>query len=89
MNWKIRLQSGKFWMGIIGLVGLIALYITNANGIKFDWEPLKLILETVLTLLVGIGVVTDPTTPGIGDSAVVMAKTSINQTAKEIITGRL
>lgn len=84
MNWKIRLQNGWFWAGIIGVIGMIVLYFVPG----FDWEPVKNIGMAILTLLAGVGVITDPTTPYVADSKVSSEKTDLNQTAEQVIDER-
>lgn len=81
MNWKIRLNNYAFWLGLIGLIGMIVVYFVP----DFDFGPVKEILTAVLGLMVTLGVITDPTTPGASDSAVTLQKTDINQTAEDVI----
>lgn len=87
INWKLRLQSKSFWIGVIGLIMLIAQFVCSNYGIKFDTAGLNALLTAVLTFVTGLGVVSDTSTPDIGDSAVTLAKTDINQTAEQIVKG--
>lgn len=64
INWKLRLQS-KFF-----LVALISLIVLLTQQLGFDifpknWEE---VLNTVLSILILLGVINDPTTAGISDS---------------------
>ena len=81
INWKIRLQNGWFWAGIVSIIGMIVLYFIPS----FDWEPVNDILMAVLTLLAGVGIISDPTTPGAKDSEASQAKTDITDKAVAVV----
>lgn len=81
INWKVRVKSPQFW---IGLVGVILSPILTYLGISFDdlttWKGVGelfgdffsnpyLIGTVIMSVLSFIGVLTDPTTKGIKDSA--------------------
>lgn len=85
MNWKIRLKSGAFWMGIVSILGLVIQYACGQLGLAFDWEPLNVMLTGVLTVLVSIGILSDTSTPGVADSKVTMLKTDINDKAEAVV----
>lgn len=64
INWKLRLQSKFFWVALISLIVLL----TQQLGFDIfpkNWEE---VLNTVLSILVLLGVINDPTTSGISDS---------------------
>lgn len=64
INWKLRLQSKFFWVALISLIVLL----TQQLGFDIfpkNWEE---VLNTVLSILVLLGVINDPTTAGISDS---------------------
>lgn len=64
IDWKARFRSKKFWVFIIsGIVGFVQLF-----GIKIFPDNLADILNTALGLLVGMGIIVDTSTQGIGDS---------------------
>ena len=80
INWKVRVKSPQFW---IGLVGVIASPILAYLGLGFEdlttWSSIGevfaaffgypyLIGTVVMAVLSFIGVLTDPTTKGVGDS---------------------
>lgn len=80
INWKVRVKSPQFW---IGLVGVIASPILAYLGLGFEdlttWSSIGevfaafvgnpyLIGTVVMAVLSFIGVLTDPTTKGMGDS---------------------
>ena len=70
INWKVRLRNKTWLMSIIALIitfvyDLLAM-LEIVPAVTEDW--LMSIVQTVLTLLAGLGVLIDPTTPGVGDS---------------------
>lgn len=70
INWKVRLRNKTWLMSIIALVitfvyDLLAM-LEIVPTVTKDW--LMSIVQTALTLLAGLGVLIDPTTPGMGDS---------------------
>lgn len=81
MNWKIRLQNYAFWSGMIGLIGMIVVYFVPG----FDYGPVKEILVAGLGLCVTLGIVSDPTTKGAGDSEATKVKTDINDVADQVV----
>lgn len=70
INWKVRLKHKQFWIAIISALLLLSNQI--AGLFNFDLTPFSnqilQIAETVLMILVLLGVVIDPTTNGIQDS---------------------
>lgn len=88
MNLKLRWQNRTFWVSVIALIGLIVQFVCKNYGIVFDVAGLNEILTALLTCAVALGLVMDPTTPGTGDSDVTMAKTSIQETAKDVLENK-
>lgn len=70
INWKVRLRSGPFWVGLISLVLTFVYTLLNMAGIvpQFEQKQVMDIVIMLLQILAFIGVVSDPTTKGIGDS---------------------
>jgi holin, phage phi LC3 family len=64
INWKLRLQHKSFWVALIGLLVILSQQL----GIKFLPENIADITNTILAIGVLVGVITDPTTAGLGDS---------------------
>jgi len=62
---KKCLKNGWFLSGMIGLIGLIVVYVAGQFGYKFDYAPIQNILQTLLALMAGVGIVTSPASPGI------------------------
>lgn len=64
INWSLRLQSKYFWVALISLIVLL----TQQLGFDIfpkNWEE---VLNTVLSILILLGVINDPTTAGLNDS---------------------
>ena len=72
INWKVRLKNKAFWVAIIPTILLLAQVVANVFGYTLDLGDLgnKLleVVNVVFMLLAILGVVTDPTTEGVGDS---------------------
>ena len=74
INWKVRLRSGPFWVGLISLVLTFIYTLLNMAGIvpQFEQKPVMDIVVMLLQILAFIGVVSDPTTKGLSDSVQAM-----------------
>ena len=71
INWKLRLQNKATLWSIISLVVSLAYRILDAVGVipPFSADFVLEIAADVLTLLGLLGVIVDPTTDGVQDSA--------------------
>ena len=73
INWKVRIRNKNFWLAVVPALLLAVQAVLALFGV--DWAPDVLsdklidIINTVFTLLAIIGVVSDPTTAGMTDSA--------------------
>ena len=80
INWKVRLKSKQFWIGCVGAIGTCITAIVRALGGTFDANEFTTagtaVVTVVFTILSLVGIVADPTTQGIGDSAQAMTYTS-------------
>ena len=63
INWKLRFKNKTTLLAIAGTLILLAQQL----GLKLP-DNIEDVVNTVLTLLVLLGVVNDPTTEGISDS---------------------
>jgi uncharacterized membrane protein len=63
MDFKARLHNKAFWVSLIALIMLI-LKTFKIFDVPEDWENTA---NVVLSLLVTLGVLIDPTSPGILD----------------------
>ena len=72
INWKARIKNKTFWMSIVPAVLLLIQVVASVFGFELDLGDLgNRILDVVNALfavLAILGVVTDPTTSGLGDS---------------------
>lgn len=79
INWNVRLKNKAFWLALIPALALLAQQVLAVCGVTLDLtalqEQLLGIVGTVFTLLALLGVVNDPTTEGLQDSARAMGYT--------------
>lgn len=74
INWKVRLKSPAFWTGLIGVLATLIISLAQLFGLDISavvggWEQALIALVTAVFGVLGlVGVVTDPTTEGVGDS---------------------
>lgn len=73
INWKVRIKNKSFWLALIPAVLLLIQTIAVPFG--YDWDfaglgtQLTAIVNAAFAVLSILGVVTDPTTEGVSDSA--------------------
>jgi len=70
INWKVRLKSGPFWVGLVSLVLTLVYTLLSMAGIvpQFEQKQIMDIAVKLLQILAFVGVVSDPTTKGLSDS---------------------
>ena len=72
INWKVRIANKQFWLYIIPAMILLIQAVASVFGITLNLSEMgdKLIevVNTLFSVLVIVGVVTDPTTKGVSDS---------------------
>lgn len=72
INWTVRLKNKAFWLAIIPAVLLLIQAVAAVFGISLDFEGLGkdliVVVNAAFSVLVILGIVTDPTTAGISDS---------------------
>lgn len=90
MNLKLRLQNKVTLTAIITLALAIVYQVLGMFGIVpgIGQDQVTEVVTMVISLLVLLGVVVDPTTPDIKDSDVAMDKTDIKETAEQVIAQR-
>ena len=73
INWKVRIKNKMFWLTLIPAVLLLVQVVAAVFGYTLDLGDLGNKLLAVVNALFGVlamlGIVTDPTTAGISDSA--------------------
>ncbi|MEQ7790768.1 phage holin [Staphylococcus nepalensis] len=72
MNFILRLKNKATLTAIVGAILLFIKQITEAFGVDLSAqiEQVSGLVGAIITFLVGIGVVTDPTTVGVKDSGI-------------------
>lgn len=73
INWVVRLKNKQFWLALIPAILLLIQVVAAVFGYTLDLGDLgnKLIavVNALFAVLVILGVVVDPTTKGVSDSA--------------------
>ena len=73
INWKVRLKNKSFWVALIPALLLLIQAVAYVFGISLDLsemgDKLLAVVNALFAVLAILGVVTDPTTAGLGDSA--------------------
>ena len=73
INWTLRLKNPTFWLTAIPALLLVIQAIAAIFGFELDLsevgDKLLAAANAVLGLLAVLGIVTDPTTAGVSDSA--------------------
>ena len=77
INWKVRLKSGPFWLGVASAVIMAVFYILDLCGAAPEITGSQIIEAVQLLLLIpaSIGIISDPTTKGVQDSELAMSYT--------------
>lgn len=80
INWMVRIKNKNFWLSIIPAILLLVQVVGNVFGFTLDLGDLgnKLleVVNALFAVLAILGIVTDPTTAGVGDSAQAMTYTA-------------
>lgn len=73
INWSVRFKNKAFWVAFIPAVLLLAQVIAAVFGYTLDLgdlgNKLLAVVNALFAVLTILGIVTDPTTKGVGDSA--------------------
>lgn len=72
INWKVRIKNKIFWVTIIPAIFVLIQVILSIFGISIDFAELQgkvlALVDAIFVILAILGIVTDQTTVGIGDS---------------------
>ena len=83
VNWKVRFSNPNFWLTFFPALFLLIQVCAAPFGYEWDFVVLNRqvadIVNAVFGLLSLLGVVTDPTTAGVNDSARAMTYTEPNK----------
>ena len=73
INWKVRIRNKSFWLAFIPATLLLVQAVLACFGVTWDYsqvsEELLGVVNSLFAVLAILGIVADPTTEGIGDSA--------------------
>ena len=79
INWTVRFKNKSFWLSFIPAVLLLVQVVAALFGFELDLggigNRLIDVVNAVFAVLAILGIVTDPTTSGVGDSAQAMTYT--------------
>lgn len=80
INWKVRAKNPNFWLALIPAVLLLIQVVLAPFGYDWDYgvlnQQLSAIINALFAVLSIMGIVTDPTTQGTGDSAQALTYTT-------------
>lgn len=87
INWKVRIKNKAFWVSLIPAVLLLVQVIAAVFGYTLDLgdlgNKLLAVVNALFAVLAILGVVTDPTTAGVGDSTQALTYTTPKSDAKK------
>ncbi len=76
INWTVRLKNKNFWISFIPALLLLIQVVAAVFGFELQLdgigEKLLDVVNALFAVLALLGIVTDPTTAGVGDSAAAM-----------------
>lgn len=74
MNWKLRFKNPTTMCALVSALVVFIYSVAQALGIQVpvSQDQLMNVLAALLTLVMGVGIVVDPTTHGLKDSTQVM-----------------
>lgn len=76
INWIVRIKNKNFWLTVIPAVLLLVQVVAAVFGFTLDLgdlgNKLLAVVNAAFTVLSIMGIITDPTTKGISDSAQAM-----------------
>lgn len=82
INWKVRVKQKMFWLALIPAILILIQTVAALFGIEIDISGVSArlidIVNAVFAVLVILGIVTDPTTKGFGDSERALTYTEPN-----------
>lgn len=76
INWQVRIKNKQFWLSLIPAVLLLVQVVAAVFGFELDLgdigNRLLDVVNALFAVLAILGIVVDPTTAGVGDSAQAM-----------------
>lgn len=72
INWIVRIKNKNFWISLIPAVLLLVQVVAAVFGFTLELgelgDKLLAVVNALFAVLTILGIVTDPTTAGVGDS---------------------
>ena len=79
INWIVRIKNKNFWISLIPAVLLLVRVVAAVFGFTLELgelgDKLLAVVNALFAVLTILGIVTDPTTAGVGDSKLAMTYT--------------
>ena len=79
VNWIVRIKNKNFWISLIPAVLLLVQVVAAVFGFTLELgelgDKLLAVVNALFAVLTILGIVTDPTTAGVGDSKLAMTYT--------------
>lgn len=79
INWIVRIKNKNFWISLIPAVLLLVQVVAAVFGFTLELgelgDKLLAVVNALFAVLTILGIVTDPTTAGVGDSKRAMTYT--------------
>lgn len=79
INWIVRIKNKNFWISLIPAVLLLVQVVAAVFDFTLELgelgDKLLAVVNALFAVLTILGIVTDPTTAGIGDSKLAMTYT--------------
>lgn len=79
INWIVRIKNKNFWISLIPAVLLLVQVVAAVFGFTLELgelgDKLLAVVNALFAVLTTLGIVTDPTTAGVGDSKLAMTYT--------------
>ena len=79
INWFVRIKNKNFWISLIPAVLLLVQVVAAVFGFTLELgelgDKLLAVVNALFAVLTILGIVTDPTTAGVGDSKLAMTYT--------------
>ena len=79
INWIVRIKNKNFWISLITAVLLLVQVVAAVFGFTLELvelgDKLLAVVNALFAVLTILGIVTDPTTAGVGDSKLAMTYT--------------
>ena len=69
INWKVRVKNKTFWLALMQAVAAVFGLTLDLSEVG---DRLLTVVNALFAVLATLGVVTDPTTSGVGDSALAL-----------------